>query len=113
MTASPIFAAARDQWAAMSRDFADYREAQIATALADTNGVLTNALGRVTGKSAEDLFSGPRAVAQRFACPSSSSGGTRTDHDDHRVRGPVVRLRRAGRVSTSAPQVPVLYYSSS
>jgi len=69
VSASPIFAAARDQWAAMSRDFADYREAQIATALADTNGVLTNALGSVTGRSAEDLFSGPRAVAQRFASP--------------------------------------------
>lgn len=69
MSQSPIFAAARDQWSAMSRDFADYREAQIAAAIEATNGVLTNAVGRTLGKDAEDLFAGPRANAERYASP--------------------------------------------
>jgi len=69
MSGSRIFAAARDQWAAMSRDFADYLGAQISAALEATNGVLTNALGKVTGKRAEDLLSGPRATADRYASP--------------------------------------------
>lgn len=64
---SAIFAEAASQWSRMKLDYDEAVEAQIGQAEVATNGAMLNRAGRARGISAESLFTGSAARAEKYA----------------------------------------------
>lgn len=66
---SPIFEQAAAMWRQMRDDYGVYLEAHIAAAVEATNGCLFSKRALSDGITETQLFSAPRATAQRWASP--------------------------------------------